>query len=219
MIPRSRKSRRKCRVDFHWLSPPRMSGMSQRYVEARKVLLDNKKAYNKRKTTRKRRKASWKMFVNAEIEHREPRPRTEACFRSAALQPSRDGADGKPFSSHARAKALVIRISWSLKNPRLAYARDVTRRKRAGKRTRLCLCADEIDCRALFWTTHDTFPLFRRFEARIVLLWRCNCFSRKSLALNLLRHRIGSSSLPPLLHPAVLYGKRHSRWLAEPFRE
>lgn len=129
------------RVDFHGASPPRMSGMSQMYVEARKVLLDNKKAYNKRKTTRKRRKASWKMFVNAEIEHRATRPRTEACFRSAA--PS-------AFPRRCRWKAfLLARPSESSryqdfmkleKNPRLAYARDVTRRKRAGKRTLDAAC-------------------------------------------------------------------------------
>lgn len=37
------------------------------------------------------------MFVNAEIEQREARPRSEACFRFAALQPFQDDADEKPF--------------------------------------------------------------------------------------------------------------------------
>lgn len=66
-----------------------------------------------------------------------------------------------------------------------------------------------ISINSPFWGTKSSF------------VWRCNCFSRKSLALNISRHRIGSSPLPLLLLlcAAVLYGERHSRWLAEPFRE
>lgn len=56
-----------------------------------------------------------------------------------------------------------------MKLEKLADARDVTRRKKAGKYSRHCLCAIEIDCRALFRATHEIFPLIRRSKARKVL--------------------------------------------------
>lgn len=149
------------------------------------------------------------MFVNAEFEQRAPRPRTEACFRSAALQPSRSGADGKPFSSHARAKALVIRISWSSKNPRLAYAWRHEKKKGWKMLSSLLVCRRDrlssaisddsryISINSSFWGTKSSF----------VTLWL------------LLLKKLGFEPLAPsyrlviaalLLRPAVLYGKRHS---------
>lgn len=147
------------RVDFHGASPPRMSGMSQMYVEARKVLLDNKKSVQQKKNYEEKKES----VVKNVCKRRNRTPSDASTHRSLfslccafSLPETVPMESLSPRTPERKLSLSGFHEAW--KNPRLAYARDVTRRKRAGKRRSVILDDSRyISINSPFWGTKISF--------------------------------------------------------------